>query len=110
MFSPEDFVTRDVNDDYNNSEDIEDDDISDSSMRGKTILHILANNCDEYFVPAEIIELLCSHGANTNALNFASLTPAALLAKNHKDSGHALECLYAFIRAGVRDRAFLELV
>ena len=109
MFSPEDFVTGDDND-SNNDDDCNDKEVLEPQFPGKTILHVIAKNCDEYFNPAGIIEILCSHGADRNARNFASLTPAELLAENHKDSGHALECLYAFIRAGVRNRVFLDLV
>ena len=123
--SPEDFVTRDDDDSSSDNEDNEDfdfeedinndinndkEDEDEPQNLGKTILHIIVKNCDEYFAPSGIIELLCSHGADINALDFDSKTPAKLLAKNHKDSGHALECIYAFLRAGIRGSAFSRLV
>ena len=106
-FSSEDFVTRDDDD---SSSDDEGNNEDEPQNLGKTILHIIVKNCEEYFAPSGIIELLCSHGADVNALDFDSRTPAKLLAKNHEDSGHALECLYALLRAGASSRAFLDLV
>ena len=73
-------------------------------IKGRTILHFIAQHSDEYLEPGKMIKMLCDAGANVDARDSEGKTPLILAAwcVEHigKYTPNNLDCIKSLIEAG----------
>jgi ankyrin repeat protein len=68
--------------------------------RGRTAMHFIARDCEDYFEPGKMIEVLIGAGANADASDENGVTPLMLAAENIKKSFAALDVVKELLSGG----------